>query len=323
MNTRIPLYVMTSPATHADTEAYFHEQRRFGLAADDVQLLCQGTMPAVDAATGRVLLASPYQICRSPDGHGGLVAALAGSGALADMSRRGIEQLFYFQVDNPLAPVCDPAFLGYHIESGSEASTQVVAKRAPREKLGAVIELDGRVQIIEYSDLNTLDDSIVLKGIAEGAPVFWAGNTAVHVFDRKLLQRAAADARSLPFHLALKKVEHLDADGRLVQPSTENALKFERFIFDLLPSAKKSIVVEIDRDACFAPVKNAPGAEQDSPDTVRAQIIELHRGWLQAAGAQVSPQAKVEISPLFALDAEQLRQRLQPGLSLTGDRYFG
>ena len=84
----IPLYLMTSPATHDETVAFFAEHGRFGLPADDLRIFCQGTMPAIDAATGRVLLESPDRIAVSPDGHGGMLAALDRSGALDDIERR-------------------------------------------------------------------------------------------------------------------------------------------------------------------------------------------------------------------------------------------
>ncbi len=51
----------------------------------------------------------------------------------------------------------------------------------------------------------------------------------------------------LPFHVARKKVPYLDETGRTVQPEKENALKFERFIFDVLPLAERWAVVETSR----------------------------------------------------------------------------
>src|SRR5690606_29735422 len=49
----VPLLVMTSPVTHADTEAYFHEHRFFGLAESHVFFFQQGSMPALDLASGK------------------------------------------------------------------------------------------------------------------------------------------------------------------------------------------------------------------------------------------------------------------------------
>jgi UDP-N-acetylglucosamine/UDP-N-acetylgalactosamine diphosphorylase len=81
-------------------------------------------------------------------------------------------------------------------------------------------------------------------------------------------------------------------------------LKFERFIFDLLPHATNPIVVEFDEHEVFAPVKKAPGAKRDTPEYAQRFMMDQHRRWLQAAGTVVAPGVAVEISPLWALDAE-------------------
>ena len=319
---RIPLYLMTSPATHDETVAYLAQQQYFGLPSEDVTIFCQGTMPAIDAATGRLLLAEKGRLALSPDGHGGTLRALATSGALADVRDRGLRQLFYCQVDNPLVEMCDPRFLGYHLLSKSEMSTQVMAKRHSRERVGNVVSVDGKLRIIEYSDLNPLDDAVVERCSDEGSPIFWAGNTAAHVFDVAFLQQMAASGTALPFHVARKVVAHLDASGQVVQPGELNAIKYERFIFDLLPQARQSIVVEVDVAETFAPVKNAPGESFDSPETVQAQMIALHTSWLRAAGCELAEGVAVEISPLFAQNAQEVAAQISPGMAVTSPRYF-
>ena len=115
---------------------------------------------------------------------------------------------------------------------------------------------------------------------------------------------------------------YLDAQtGRLISPSRENAIKFERFVFDMLPAAARAIVVEVDRQTHFAPLKNASGAK-DTPEAVRAQMADLHRQWLRRAGAEVAEGARVEISPLWALDADQVQAKVPRGTRVSADRYF-
>ena len=113
----------------------------------------------------------------------------------------------------------------------------------------------------------------------------------------------------------MKKVPYLDADGKLVEPTKPNALKFERFIFDLLPSAKNAIVVEGKREECFGPVKNADGATSDTPTSARGLMSGLHRKWLRDAGANVADHAVVEIHPEIALDAEDLKNQVASQVS--------
>lgn len=318
-HTAIPLYLMTSPATDEATRRFFAQNDRFGLAEADLRIFCQGTMPAVDAATGKVLLAEPGHLALSPDGHGGMLAALDASGALAEAKRRGIEHLFYFQVDNPLVDICGREFVGYHLLARSELTSQVVAKRDPLERVGNVVSVDGWLHVIEYSDL---PEAIARRRNPDGSLAIWAGSIAVHVMDVAFLRRMAGRSDSLPFHQAMKKVAHVDAEGRRVEPASPNAIKFERFIFDLLPSAERAVVVEVDRTEAFAPLKNAPGEKADTPETARAAMVAQHARWLRHAGADVADGVTVEISPLFALDPEELVGKVPAGTRVTEDTYF-
>ncbi len=198
-------------------------------------------------------------------------------------------------------------------------TTQVIAKQHPQEKVGNVVVVDDQMIVIEYSDL---PDDQAGRRQQDGSLLFWAGSIAVHVFDVAFLRRIAASHSGLPFHRARKKVPYIDADGALVDPDQPNAIKFERFIFDLMPEAKNAIVVETEELETFAPLKNASGAEKDTPETTRAAISRKHARWLAAAGAKVNAGITVEINPLFALDVEELREKLKPGTRVTEDRYF-
>ncbi len=315
----LPLFLMTSQATHDETVAYLGSQARFGLPEEDVTIFCQGTMPAVDAGSGRLLLSSPDSLALSPDGHGGMPAALRRSGALDQIRRRGLEHLFYMQVDNPLVVVCEAEFIGYHLLAKSELSTLVVAKTTPRDRVGNVVLIDGQVRIVEYSDL---PDEVAELRSPDGSLKLWAGNTAMHVFDVDLLDRASRAGGELPLHLARKKVPYIDERGGLIEPSEPNAIKFEQFIFDLLPLARNPLVVEVEEASHFAPVKNAPGSPSDAPETVQTLMIALHRRWLEGAGATVAPQVAVEISPLFAVDAAETARKVAAGTKVTSSRYF-
>jgi len=297
---RVPYCIMTSPATHNETVEFLQDKNYFGLSAEDVFIFCQGTMPAVSIEEGKVLLDSKNCVALSPDGHGGMLSAITkGSpSVLTQLKRRGIEYLFYNQVDNPLVRIGSPEFLGYHILSGSELTSQVIRKQSPTDRVGNIVEVDGRLYVIEYSDL---PESVGRQTNSDGSLRIWAGSIAVHVFNIELLERASEDTASLPFHYAQKKVPFVDVrSGERVKPERENAFKFERFIFDLLPSAKNAVVVEVDPPNHYAPLKNAPGSPTDSPETVRRDISSMYAAQLKQAGVIVPEGTPIEISPLFA-----------------------
>ncbi len=315
----VPLYVMTSDATDTQTREFFAENQNLGLSAEKIRIFRQGTMPAVDSQTGKLLLSEKDSLALSPDGHGGTVAALVKSGSLDDAKRCGVKYLAYIQVDNPLADLCDPVLIGHHVLSESEMTTQVVRKRYPMEKVGNVVLVDAKVRIIEYSDL---PQPAAEATTADGELKLWAGNIAVHVIDVAFLDRMSQTPESLPFHRAHKKVPYIDESGAGVEPKQPNATKFERFIFDLLPSARNAFVVEARASESFAPVKNAEGAETDTASLARAAISDLHRRWLERAGAVVDEGVQVEINPRFSLSPADLDRKIFANLQIESDRYF-
>ncbi len=309
----IPWYIMTSPLNHEATVGFFEEHGYFGLAADQVMFFEQGVMPSLDAKTGEILLSDPIHIATNPDGHGGAFKALDVSGALADMKDRGIEHMSYFQVDNPHAMLVDPVFLGLHAfaeDSSGEFSSKMVAKASWDEKVGVFCEVDGATQVIEYSDMT---EELSQQTDADGGLAFNAGSIAIHAIGVAFIDKVVTNPEyALPFHRALKKVPHFDlTTGQTVTPDDNNAVKLEKFVFDGIPLASRSIVVETDRIEEFAPVKNATGTDS----IVSSKLIQSERAgrWLESAGVEIprkadgSVDATIELSPTTAVCASDLQ----------------
>ncbi|HEY8154168.1 MAG TPA: UDPGP type 1 family protein [Myxococcota bacterium] len=297
---RVPWYVMTSEATDAATRAFFQRSRHFGLREDEVFFFRQGMVPSFDFEN-RIVLEQPGRIMLNPDGHGGSLTALHASGALDDMQRRGIDTLFYYQVDNPLVQICDPVYLGFHFGSGAEMSCKVVRKLDPMEKVGVLARADAETLVIEYTELT---DECRHARDARGELRFWAGNMALHIFSLPFLRRVAGSAdRWLRFHASEKKIPTVDDQGRPVAPRVPNGRKLERFVFDALPAASAVCVVETSREREYSPVKNADGS--DSPATARQALSNRYRHWLAAAGIELPPPGtRIEIDHSH-LDSEE------------------
>lgn len=303
-------YVMTSRQNRDATEAFFREHDFFGLDAQQVTFLVQRELPNADFR-GKLVLSTRSQVAMSPNGHGGALRALIDAGALDELREAGVEQLFYWQVDNPLCPVADPVFLGAHLEAGAEASTKVVRKTDPAEKVGVVAEREGRTTVVEYSDMTA--DQQAARDEESGELLFRAGSIAIHLFGRAFLERIA-DEVELEHHLARKTVPCVDEAGDPAEPTEPNVVKFETFIFDVLPHAEGHVTFEIDRTDEFEPLKNAEGPY--SPATVRAALSERAARWLADAGQPPARDAEgeltcvCEVSPLTALDPEALKAAL-------------
>jgi UDP-N-acetylglucosamine/UDP-N-acetylgalactosamine diphosphorylase len=311
----IPWYIMTSPQNHAATVAFFEQHGYFGLQKRDVMFFPQGVMPALELGTGRVLMADKHQLALAPDGHGGSIKALAVSGALADMRARGVEHLSYTQIDNPLVRVIDPLFIGLHAfapDSSGEMSSKMVPKAHAGEKVGVLCRVDGKTAVIEYSDMPA---ELSSRTDALGNLVFNAGSIAIHVIGVEFLERLnrAGSGVALPYHRAEKKIACIDLEtGAKLDPASPNAVKLEMFVFDALPLAKSSIVLEADRVEEFAPIKNATGA--DSVESCR-QIQTLRAArWLERVGVKIpykpdgTPDCVLELNPRTAMTASDLKR---------------
>ena len=301
----IPVFLMTSPTTHAASVAYLDERDWFGIPRAARHVFCQGTLPAVDL-DHRVLLESPSRLCLSPDGHGGVIPALKSHGLFEVMRASGIEHLFYCQVDNPVVPLLDPVLLGEHVRANSEVTIVVIEKVSPLQRTGTVVSIDGHTHILEYS---LIPPDIADQRTDDGQLRFRAANTGIHILQAEFLRTQANHPESLPLHRALKSVAHVDEHGQPVVPTQPNAIKYERFIFDIFPKAARTLLIELPQDEAFAPLKDANSLDS-SPEAVRQQISRLHRNWLAQAGIHLAPEVLVEISPLFACDARQVAERI-------------
>ncbi len=301
--TVIPWYILTSPINDGPTRDFFKANGFFGLDPKRVRFFIQGTMPAI-GLDGKLLLQAKDSLALSPNGHGGSLLALQQSGALKEMADRRIDHISYWQVDNPLVQMFDPLFLGLHDLCNSDLSSRGLVKTGPFEKLGNYCLVNGKVTIIEYSDMP--EDLAKSKG-PDGRLRFRVGSPAIHIIRRDFVERLTEGGRlKLPFHRAVKKVPCLDEAGAPVTPAEANAVKLEMFIFDALPLAGKPVILEADRAEQFGPVKNASGI--DSVDSSRKLQQERAAVWLEAAGIRIPRQADgsldctLELSPRRYLD---------------------
>jgi UDP-N-acetylglucosamine/UDP-N-acetylgalactosamine diphosphorylase len=309
----IPWLVMTSEENHEATLHEFTRRDWYGLGRENVRLFSQDTIPAVDVR-GRVLLAEKHRVFTNPNGHGGSLKALWDSGTIDTLRQRGIRQISYFQVDNPLVPVCDPAFIGHHLLADAEMSSKVVRKSAWDERVGVVGRRGGRLTVIEYSDL---PEDLAKQCGPDGRMLYWAGSIAIHALAVDFVRRLNEHGFALPFHVAHKRIAHIARDGHPAPDAEAHGIKFESFVFDALGEARASVTLEVRRADEFSPVKNPSGI--DSVESCRRDLTLRALRWLEQAGASVErgPDARfpgfVELSPLWALDAEDAARRTTPG----------
>uniref|UniRef100_A0A182IVX3 UDP-N-acetylglucosamine diphosphorylase n=1 Tax=Anopheles atroparvus TaxID=41427 RepID=A0A182IVX3_ANOAO len=303
-------YIMTSEHTHTETLEYFRANRYFGLPEEQVRLFRQRSVPCVDFE-GRILLDEKWKVATAPDGNGGIYRALKDEGILDELEREGVLYLHAHSVDNILIKVADPVFIGYCVRKQADCGVKVIEKVHPDEAVGVVCEVNGKYQVVEYSELSS--ETANRRNPADGKLTFNAGNICNHFFTAEFLRRIAETM--MPLHVAKKKIPFVDtATGERCKPSTPNGIKMEKFIFDVFPLAERFVALEGRREEEFSALKNADSAGIDCPSSVRGDISRLHRQWLISAGATEVTEATVdgkvvidcEISPLLSYAGEGL-----------------
>jgi len=304
-NVSIPWYIMTSDATNESTEKYFEENQYFGLERRNVFIFEQRMLPCL-TPDGKIIMESSKKVSRAPNGNGGLYGSLETSGALLNMSCRGIELVFQYCVDNILVKMADPIFIGFCFDRGVDCAAKVLEKATPNEPVGVLCLKNNRPAVVEYSELP--NEYATLINSATGKLVYNEAHICMNAFTVEFLKRIIASKLDfLPFHVAKKKIASIDADGN---PTYVDGWKMEMFVFDVFEYATKMSAFEVRREDEFSPLKNGPESPTDSPVTCRNHISRLHQKLIRKAGGIIEPNvdnvAICEVSPLLCLSSEDI-----------------
>ncbi|TMW60804.1 hypothetical protein Poli38472_000846 [Pythium oligandrum] len=304
---QLPFMVMTSEMNHDETVSYFKHHGYFGLAADQVRFFRQGTLPCF-TDEGKIILETKSSISRASDGNGGIYPALKRSGTLGYLEKMNVQYLHVFSVDNVLCKVADPVFIGYCIENDADCANKVVWKHRPEESVGVFAKKNGKFCVVEYSELDK--ESCELVDQATGKLAFGAANICNHFYRLDFLKFCCNLEDFADYHVAKKKIPYVNEEGETVVPTTNSGVKLETFIFDVFQHANNMKVLGVEREDEFAPVKNAPGAATDSPDTARHLLSEQCKRWLLKAGATFDDATNglCEVLPFVSYNGEGLEQ---------------
>lgn len=222
----IPIYVMTSFATHDEVE-----RLAGALQTPRAPITCFPQFISLRMTPeGELFREDDGSVSPYAPGHGDLTFAMRRAGLLADFVQRGGRFLAMSNVDN-LGATLEPAVIGAHIESGKQITAEVVRKEKG-DKGGAPARVDGVPQIVESFRFPEGFDQ-------DEIPVF---NTNTFVLDAHAIDHD----RALTWFVVRKQVE-----GRV-------AVQFERLVGELTSHLTTGFL-EVERggpDGRFQPVKD-------------------------------------------------------------------
>ena len=241
-----PLAIMTSPMNHSATLHFLKEHAYFGLNPREIEIFSQEVIEVSDEF-GYLVCSQKGEERKAPNGNGEALALLYRLGIWKRWKEAGIESVQVIPIDNPLADPFDPQLLGVHEHFKVELALRCVKRGDVEEKMGIVALEKEKLLICEYSEA-----SANMKKEKEGADLkFFLGNTGLFSVTMDFIERIAAMA--LPWHLA-KKIDPSSREKRVI-------FKYEKFLFDIFPSARSFQIILSPREEHFAPLKSLKGKE--------------------------------------------------------------
>jgi UDP-N-acetylglucosamine/UDP-N-acetylgalactosamine diphosphorylase len=214
------LFIMTSDVTHDKTVSFFVSKKYFGLHKSDVIFFKQGSLPTL-TFEGKFQFETRTKIAQGPNGNGALFEALRNNKSLFEaIDANKIEYLHMIGIDNVLNKVLDPFFLGFTIQKDLKVAAKVIGKRSPDEALGVFAQVNGLIDVIEYSEIGKQQAE---ECFSDGELVYNEGNILnfiLHVDTmRDIVLSEKRDQMNSLYHVAIKKLPYYcGEEDRIVKP---------------------------------------------------------------------------------------------------------
>lgn len=258
---------MTSKENNNATIKFFEENNYWNYGKENVTFFIQGELPMLDI-NGEILRTEEGLIKEAADGHGGILEAIYKNNILEDMQNKNIKWVYIGGVDNILAKMVDPIFIGLAKEGNYLAAGKSLVKAYPEEKVGVFCKKNGKPTVVEYTEIT---EEMANAKDENGELLYGESHILCNLFSIEAIEKISKN--KLPYHTAFKKADYLDRNGNYVKAEKPNAYKFESFIFDAFEALENMIIMRVKREEEFAPVKNKEGV--DSPETAR-ELYEEH-----------------------------------------------
>jgi UDP-N-acetylglucosamine/UDP-N-acetylgalactosamine diphosphorylase len=313
------LFIMTSSLNHIETIQFFQDHSFFGAKKENIVFFDQTVLPAL-SLDGNIILEERGKIVLTPNGNGAVFDAINKLPALQEILRDQVDYLQIISVDNPLNKVLDPVMIGMGMHKDLEIVSKAVTKARPDEKVGNFAVKDGKVAVVEYDEMS---EAMTKEKDKNGRLKYNHGSICNFLFKVSKLLDICQDTEQLNqmYHKHLKMVPvWLEELQKSEVPEKENAYKFELYIQNSLGFVEidKFGLLMVEREEEFAPVKNAPGSDVDSPDTARELLSNLHLKYFSLAGGEFEGEGNFEIDGLVTYAGEGLESYVGKPFKLPG-----
>lgn len=255
-------YIMTSPTNDSATRNYFKDKDFFGYPLDKVKFFVQSTFPIIDTDE-KIILDTPHTIKTGSNGNGDVFRAFKSAGLLNDLDKNNIKWIFIGGIDNILLKWVDPLFLGLASSGNYSIASKSIKKQSFDDPDWVFANVDNHPSIIDPHNLSISESDTSVQEL------YNQKNILSHLFTVDAF-KSLIDV-DLPYHRAFKKNAFINEEGMKEIPEKPNSFKFEKFIFDSFQAFDKLLLLEVDPNEEFAPIKAFSG--DATPETA----LELYK----------------------------------------------
>ena len=247
----INLFIMTSSDNNDETILYFQENNYFGYNPKLIHFFEQSDRPLLDYARKPII--KNGRILKASAGHGDLYSAIMKVEKVIE--ELGVEYLLVTNVDNILSQLIDYDFIGSCINNDITAKT--VEKLDPSEKVGVYAKKDGKLAVVEYTEIS---EELASRRDEEGL-YLKCSNIMNQILSWEFIKKSSNS--EIPYHEQFKEKDGI------------KFIKQEKLLFDTFHLANNYKIILVDRADEFAPIKSAEG--KDSPDTATLMYLRFLR----------------------------------------------
>lgn len=257
----IPWYIMTSEENDQQTKDYFEVHNYWGYPKEKVKFFTQSKLPLI-TVDKKLFLQEPYLIKEASNGNGNVFNSMEKHGIIKDMEKNNIKWISFGGIDNVLLKNVDALFLGLTISKNLEIASKSIFKELPLEKTAVYCKKYGKPAILDYADID-----LELSNLKDenGLFLFREANMLSHLMSLEAVKKVSNI--KLRYHRAYKKNAFVNSEGMKQVPDKPNSFKFENFIFDAFSFFDDMLLLRVNPDEEFAPIKDFTGIY--NPDTAR------------------------------------------------------
>lgn len=259
-NVILPWYVMTSEENNNETIRFFALNNFFGYPKEKIKFFKQSKLPLIDI-NGKLILQEPYLIKEASNGNGNVFNSMEKANIIKELHNQGIKWICFGGIDNVLLKNVDPLFLGLTIGNNMQIGSKSIFKKEPLEKTAVYCKKNGKPSILDYCDISLeLSESKISN---TNTYLFREANMLSHIMSLDAIEKIKYI--ELKYHRAYKKNAFVNFEGVKQVPDKPNTFKFENFIFDAFSYFDDMLLLRVNENEEFAPIKDFTGMY--NPDT--------------------------------------------------------